>query len=207
MQKTNSAGSRVRSDDQPGKMPAKKHSKLVKNLLVLLVSIAAVAVLVVGMCLIRMHFSANKNNTELPNNSQNNVELSDAAQNNAGVPGTDADDTAPHDAGADGTGSSDATQNDTTASSSGQIVSELLGIWSFNGEATYSFDEHNKGRLAIGDEQYSYTYSASADELTLDYADASVEDAAYRFTVKGDQLTLIGGEGTAGGTYQLSRAD
>ncbi|MFR7697186.1 MAG: DUF5640 domain-containing protein [Roseburia sp.] len=38
----------------------------------------------------------------------------------------------------------------------------------------------------------------------MDYANESVRDSEYEFTVDGNTLTLIGGEGTVGRTYELS---
>ena len=40
----------------------------------------------------------------------------------------------------------------------------------------------------------------------IDYANESVWDSEYEFTVDGNTLTLIGGEGTVGGTYELKRS-
>lgn len=37
------------------------------------------------------------------------------------------------------------------------------------------------------------------------YLNESVHDSNYGFTVDGDKLTLIGGEGTIGGTYELTK--
>ena len=39
--------------------------------------------------------------------------------------------------------------------------------------------------------------------LTLTFADQMLETAHYQFAVNGSVLTLTGGEGTAGGVYQL----
>ena len=41
------------------------------------------------------------------------------------------------------------------------------------------------------------------DKLTLTFADQMLETAHYQFAVNGSVLTLTGGEGTAGGVYQL----
>ena len=40
----------------------------------------------------------------------------------------------------------------------------------------------------------------------IDYANESVRDSEYEFTVDGNPLTLIGDEGTVGGTYELKRS-
>lgn len=39
----------------------------------------------------------------------------------------------------------------------------------------------------------------------IDYANESVRDSEYEFAVDGDTLTLNGGEGTIGGTYELKK--
>ena len=39
----------------------------------------------------------------------------------------------------------------------------------------------------------------------MDYENESVRDGTYTFTVEDNTLTLIGGEGTVGGTYTLAR--
>lgn len=39
----------------------------------------------------------------------------------------------------------------------------------------------------------------------IDFSDEAVHDGTYTFSVDGDTLTLIGGEGTIGGSYELHR--
>lgn len=39
----------------------------------------------------------------------------------------------------------------------------------------------------------------------IDFVNESAHDATYEFSVKGDTLILIGGEGTIGGTYELTK--
>ena len=41
----------------------------------------------------------------------------------------------------------------------------------------------------------------------MDYALDYVTDCEYTYTVDGDKLTLVGGEGTVGGTYTLTRVE
>ena len=43
------------------------------------------------------------------------------------------------------------------------------------------------------------------DQVSIDYENKSVRDGTYTFSVDKDKLTLIGGEGTVGGTYTLTR--
>ena len=51
---------------------------------------------------------------------------------------------------------------------------------------------------------YDFTYTIDGNKLMIDYANESVRDSEYEFTVDGNTLTLIGGEGTVGRTYELS---
>ena len=83
----------------------------------------------------------------------------------------------------------------------------LEGTWAYGDEATYSFDGKRSGRMDVDDMHFEYTYTASDGKLKLNYKDKVVEDATYEFKVFDGQLTLIGGEGTTGGTYQLTRMD
>ena len=51
-----------------------------------------------------------------------------------------------------------------------------------------------------------HIYTIDGNKLMIDYANESVRDSEYEFTVDGNTLTLIGGEGTVGGTYELKRS-
>lgn len=53
---------------------------------------------------------------------------------------------------------------------------------------------------------YDFTYTIDGNKLMIDYANESVRDSEYEFTVDENTLTLIGGEGTVGGTYELKRS-
>ena len=53
---------------------------------------------------------------------------------------------------------------------------------------------------------YDFTYTIDGNKLMIDYANESVRDSEYEFTVDGNPLTLIGDEGTVGGTYELKRS-
>jgi len=52
---------------------------------------------------------------------------------------------------------------------------------------------------------YDFTYEIKDNQLYIDFVNESAHDATYEFSVKGDTLTLIGGEGTIGGTYELTK--
>ena len=53
---------------------------------------------------------------------------------------------------------------------------------------------------------YDFTYTIDGNKLMIDYANESVRDSEYEFTVDGNTLTLVGDEGTVGGTYELKRS-
>ena len=54
---------------------------------------------------------------------------------------------------------------------------------------------------------YDFTYTIDGNKLIIDYLNESVHDSTYEFTVDGDTLTLVGGEGTIGGTYELTKTN
>ena len=78
------------------------------------------------------------------------------------------------------------------------------GTWEFDGTTTYSFDGSGSGAMELPSISYDFAYTIDGNKLMIDYANESVRDSEYEFTVDGNPLTLIGGEGTVGGTYELS---
>ena len=82
----------------------------------------------------------------------------------------------------------------------------LVGTWEFDGTTTYSFDGSGSGAMELPSISYDFTYTIDGNKLMIDYANESVRDSEYEFTVDGNTLTLIGGEGTVGGTYELKRS-
>ena len=82
---------------------------------------------------------------------------------------------------------------------------ELTGTWVYDSQTEYFFDGAGGGTLISTNAHFDYTYQVSGHKVKLDFADDAVEDAAYRFRVEGDTLTLIGKKGTVGGTYELYR--
>lgn len=52
---------------------------------------------------------------------------------------------------------------------------------------------------------YDFTYEIKDNQLYIDFVNESAHDVTYEFSVKGDTLILIGGEGTIGGTYELTK--
>lgn len=81
----------------------------------------------------------------------------------------------------------------------------LAGKWDVDGTTSYEFDGDGKGALILPSTTYEFSYKINEDQLHIDYKDESVHDGSYTFTVDGDKLTLVGGEGTIGGTYELTK--
>ena len=80
----------------------------------------------------------------------------------------------------------------------------LAGTWDFDGTTIYFFDGSGSGAMELPSISYDFTYTIDGNKLMIDYANESVRDSEYEFTVDGNTLTLIGGEGTVGRTYELS---
>ncbi len=81
----------------------------------------------------------------------------------------------------------------------------LAGTWEFDGTTTYSFDGSGSGTMELPSISYDFTYTIDGNKLMIDYANESVRDSEYEFTVDGNTLTLVGDEGTVGGTYELKK--
>lgn len=81
----------------------------------------------------------------------------------------------------------------------------LAGTWDFDGTTTYSFDGEGSGAMVFPSISYDFTYTIDGNKLVIDYINESVHDSPYEFAVDGDILTMVGGEGTVGGTYKLTR--
>lgn len=86
--------------------------------------------------------------------------------------------------------------------------SVLKGVWYYDQYTEYEFDGEGKGCMCIdGSEHFEFDYKISGDTVKVDFLLNYVTDCEYKFTVKNDDLTLIGGEGTAepGREYSLKR--
>ena len=59
--------------------------------------------------------------------------------------------------------------------------------------------------MCLEDIHYEYSYEIKGDTLFMDFDNKVVHDCSYIFDIKGSELTLIGGEGTTGGTYVLHK--
>ncbi len=87
----------------------------------------------------------------------------------------------------------------------------LKGSFVYEDNTIYEFDGSGTGCMCItsdgGHYHYEYTYTIKDDQLMLDFEAEEVRDATYTYELKGDTLTITGGEGTAGGTYTLTRSE
>ena len=84
---------------------------------------------------------------------------------------------------------------------------DLSGVWHYDQYTEYEFDGEGKGCMCLdGRNHFEFTYKAEDGTLYLDFALDYVNDCRYTYTVDGDKLTLIGGEGTAeiGKVYELT---
>lgn len=81
----------------------------------------------------------------------------------------------------------------------------LVGTWVYDEYTQYVFEKDGSGCLEVDDTHYEYTYRTKGNTLTIDFSEDIVRDCAYRFSVHKNELTLIGGENTDGGTYQLTK--
>lgn len=81
----------------------------------------------------------------------------------------------------------------------------LAGTWDFDGTTTYSFDGEGSGAMVLPSISYDFTYMINGDRLVIDFANEILQDSTYTYLVEDGTLTMIGGEGTIGGTYELNK--
>ena len=85
---------------------------------------------------------------------------------------------------------------------------DLSGVWHYDQYTEYEFDGEGKGCMCLdGSNHFEFTYKAEDGTLYLDFALDYVTDCQYTYSVEGEKLTLAGGEGTVGGTYNLTRLE
>lgn len=82
---------------------------------------------------------------------------------------------------------------------------EIFGSWAYEDGTIYEFNNDMTGGLYAGDYKYTYTFSLNGNYISIDYDNEEVHDAKYTFEIVDGRLKLIGGEGTAGGSYLLER--
>lgn len=89
-----------------------------------------------------------------------------------------------------------------------KAITELLGVWHYDQYTEYEFGEKGNGCICLDNSShFEFTYKVEDDTLYLDFALDYVTDCQYTFSVDGEKLTLVGGEGTAeaGKVYELTK--
>lgn len=81
----------------------------------------------------------------------------------------------------------------------------LIGTWVYDDYTQYVFEKDGNGCLKVDDVTYDYTYKITGNKLSLDFSEDVVRDCEYSFSIDGNELMLIGGENTDGGTYTLKK--
>lgn len=81
----------------------------------------------------------------------------------------------------------------------------LVGTWVYDEHTQYVFEEDGTGKLLADDVAYDYAYSVKDEKLIIDFTEDIIRDCDYTFSVNNAVLTLVGGDGTDGGTYKLNK--
>jgi hypothetical protein len=83
----------------------------------------------------------------------------------------------------------------------------IVGKWSVDSMTSYVFYEGGKGALMVPKGRYTFDYILEDDQLTIDFHDEKALDSSFTFEKDGDQLTLVGGNKDARGTYVLEKVN
>lgn len=104
---------------------------------------------------------------------------------------------------------SDATNdNPKDATENNVVLAELFyGIWDTDGSTFYQFAENGNGTIIQPSATFSFTYEIKGDQLIIDYEPLFMSDCTYTFEFSDEKLILKGGEGTIGGTYELTKVE
>lgn len=85
---------------------------------------------------------------------------------------------------------------------------ELVGVWKYDQYTEYEFKDGNSGCMCLDNNtHYEFTYSIKGNILYIDFALDYVTDCQYTYSLNSDNLTLVGGNGTAevGKVYELTK--
>lgn len=83
-------------------------------------------------------------------------------------------------------------------------TSDFDGTYYIDDYTAYEFDGKGKGAMCLGDTtRYVFDYLIKDDEISFDFEDSRVKDAAYSFTVDKSTITLTESGGTT--TYTLTK--
>ncbi len=85
---------------------------------------------------------------------------------------------------------------------------ELQGVFVYDDNTQYEFDGEGNGCMCIENEyHYEYTYTINDVLIQMDFKAPEVHDAVYEYSLSDNILTLVGRDGTTGGTYKLTKAE
>ena len=83
-------------------------------------------------------------------------------------------------------------------------ASDFNGTYYIDDYTVYEFDGKGKGAMCLGyTTRYVFDYLIKDDEISFDFEDSRVKDAAYSFTVDKSTITLTESGGTT--TYTLTK--
>lgn len=82
---------------------------------------------------------------------------------------------------------------------------DLIGKWDNEGILNYQFNDDGTGALLFPTESYEFTYKIRRNSVSIDYENEELKDVTFTFEINGEKLTLVGGENSIGGTYELTR--
>lgn len=68
----------------------------------------------------------------------------------------------------------------------------IIGMWRYDEDSAFSFDEDGKGEYLFHENKYSYSYKLNGDILSIDFEDEKVRDISYKFMLAdGDKKAVI----------------
>ena len=82
----------------------------------------------------------------------------------------------------------------------------IVGTWSADERTSLKFMDNGNGALILADKEYAFTYKIKDDQLSLNFSSSRANDGTYTASVSEDTLELIGGKGTIGGNFELSKS-
>ena len=83
-------------------------------------------------------------------------------------------------------------------------TSDFDGTYYIDDYTAYEFDGKGKGAMCLGDTtRYVFDYVIKDDEISFDFEDSRVKDAAYSFSINNNTITLIESGGTT--SYTLTK--
>ena len=96
------------------------------------------------------------------------------------------------------------TASSSVTTSAVKIKDPIVGTWEYADGTKYRFGENGKGAMIVENYEYVYSYTADGTNLFIDYEKPEVHDAKYTYSIKDTVLHMVGGEGTAGGEYDMN---